>query len=673
MDNEYYVGAPYNFIELNKKVYEKKKLQPHDVMEPQKHTGVIEYEVEAKTPIMIDDGTRQFYRNIYGKAAIPGSTMRGLIRNNMQILSFSSAAYDIQNGKLMYRNVAAGKEKDYYNEVLGNKTKQDTLPNGKKVRMSVLKNVKAGYLRNTGNHYHIIPTVVDSISKETGAMNYYVLNERKIMEEKGDNFSFLKQQNPWILQHKNAPFKHDTDRKGRDHYKGEQNPFYHPYFMKVSYELAGTRQVTGIDEWGKLSHNGYLMSTGKMQEKKAVYVIPEMDESKEWISVPGQDIDDFKRDYEGRKNQVEAMEGEKKGSFHLPKNGETKPVFYIQLGKKLYFGFTPRLRLFYDKEIHDGMSTAYRNVKQDYCRSLFGYTDREDKNSYKSRVCFMDAEVIKGKKADHGIDLVLGAPKPTSYLDYLTSANHKSVTYNGDFQLRGIKQYWLKEKPDQPASVKNLKIASQFCPYEDGSVFKGKIRFENLSDEELGMLLWSLVLEKESNQNIGKAKSYGYGRIGVKLTGLNLLDYEKLYQTSGLAVNPYEDCTEKAKDYIRMAKADMTAFLGHDVMTDTRIRHFFMMKDASRIPNEEATQYMSIDHKDYQRRMQADVMLPTVEDVMTGKPFKHTLEKRNNHYSGGRKNAGGKGKQNHGKSENHQNSLGYCPFANINLNGDKKH
>ena len=32
--------------------------------------------------------------------------------------------------------------------------------------------------------------------------------------------------------------------------------------------------------------------------------------------------------------------------FGLPENGEIKPVFYIELDGKLYFRFTPRLRLF---------------------------------------------------------------------------------------------------------------------------------------------------------------------------------------------------------------------------------------------------------------------------------------------------------------------------------------
>ena len=98
-----------------------------------------------------------------------------------------------------------------------------------------------------------------------------------------------------------------------------------------------------------------------MNQKKAFYVIPEMAELpvSEWIPIAPQDIDSFKRDFEGRKNQLtvatgfnlakmekdekEELKKEVSRFFGLPENGEIKPVFYIELDGKLYFGFTPRL------------------------------------------------------------------------------------------------------------------------------------------------------------------------------------------------------------------------------------------------------------------------------------------------------------------------------------------
>jgi CRISPR-associated protein (TIGR03986 family) len=432
------------------------------------------------------------------------------------------------------------------------------------------------------------------------------------------------------MQNNLKPFKSWTDQRTKiKHYKGEKNNSYTPYAIEVSYELSGVRNVTGIAAKGKLSHNGYLVSTGEIPEKKVIYVIPQIDEKGEAIDIPQEDIDNFKRDYEGRKTQVSE-------AFALPQNGKTKPVFYIKLegDKKLYFGYTPRLRLFYDKTIHDGICKEQKNVAIDYCKSIFGYSN--DKESYKSRVSFMDALTLSDSAMPKETKLLLGMPKPTSCLDYLTSDKNEAVSYNDNFKLRGVKQYWLRKGTIKGEPVQNDKIASVLRPCAKGTRFKGSIRFENLSDSELGMLLWSLLLEKNSNQNIGKGKPYGYGRIAVKLSGLKVLDFDKMYGDDILSIDPYIDMTDKAKDYIKAAKDDMTAFLGRDVMTMPRIRDFLLMKDTTKIPDSEDTRYMRIsvkvengkDYNEYQKRDNNVVKLPTVKEVVERKPLQSLKSKK---------------------------------------------
>jgi CRISPR-associated protein (TIGR03986 family) len=639
MEYNGYVGAPYNFIEMNSKVYGKKEIQPHDVIDNSKHTGEIEYEVEAITPVMVDDGKGNFYTNIYNEMAIPGSTMRGLVRNNMQILSFSSFAGDIQDGRLMYRNVAAGKERKRYNEIL--KGKSDKF--GRNEESTALKMVRAGYIRNDGGKYFILQTEVDSIKKETGLINYYEINEKNFYKSSQGKFDFMIKKNAGILQSRNGG--------------NSKNPDYHPYMMPISYELINQSQISGIDAYGVLRKNGYLVSTGKMfNGKKIVYVIPAIDETKEKILLASDDIDYFKRDYEGRKTQVEAMEGVKnKGFFNLPRDGETKPVFYIEreMGKdgkqRYYIGFTPRLRLLYDKTIYDGIASKHKDFTNDYCKSIFGYTN--DDNGYKSRVSFSDALTVNGNKMEHGAKLILGSPKPTDYLDYLIPANHGEgvVSYNDEFEIRGVKQYWLKNKSHDGGKIKNFNAASVIKPCVAGTKFKGKIRFENLSDNELGMLLWSLLLEKRSNQNIGKAKPYGYGRIAVKLSSLKLLNYDEMYGDS-LSLSPYEDSTDKADDFVKSAKDDMTAFLGQDVMQNQRIKHFLLMKDATKIPPDEKTRYMSLSavvpgnpktvNEFSKRDGKIIVKLPTVEEVVEGKPLKAVERSKAYANNGGGHNKG---------------------------------
>jgi len=108
--------SPYNFVPFSNRVYEYKEteLVKHDIISEDVFTGEITYEVKAETPICVDDGTGNFHKTADGKYSIPGSTMRGLIRNNVQILGLSSYYEDIDDYALMYRNVANGMERKRY-------------------------------------------------------------------------------------------------------------------------------------------------------------------------------------------------------------------------------------------------------------------------------------------------------------------------------------------------------------------------------------------------------------------------------------------------------------------------------------------------------------------------------------------------------------------------------
>lgn len=648
-----YVGAPYNFIGINKKVnrVDREKLQAHNVINTDLKSGRIKYEIEAVTPVFVSAGKKQkreaerFCKNCYGEEVIPGSTVRGLVRSNVQILSSSSIRDDIQNGILMYRDVAGSKKdnprKVKYDTLLGSGFIEIPGKNDEKIRISVLKNVKAGYIRNEGGVYTIIPTVVDTIDKDRGKMNYYVVSERTIIENKFRGFEFLRNIE---LQHIDAPFNSEI-RKGKLHYKGETNGAYHPYVKEIGYYLRGTHQVTGITApgAGDGEHNGYLLSSGPMSEKKAIYIIPEMDEEGENIRIPKEDIDSYKRDYEGKKNQIETID---KKFFLLPEDGETKPVFYIEYTenardgedkKRIYFGFTPSLRLFYDKDIYEGIPEEQKEEGVDYSQSLFGYIKGEE--SYKSRLSFMDAKLKPGSGEElKEVSLILGGPKPTSYLDYLKGFDGRPVTYNDMFELRGIKQYWLKEKTEFCEIGRNKEVTTSFRPYSRGTVFKGEIHFHNLAEEELGMALWGLLLEDNSQQNIGKGKPYGYGRVKIRLTGLEILDQEALYNCSDFCLDPYVKKAEDKDYYIRLAKEEVIRFLGKEILDEKRLKEFFLMKDAAKIPDGRKTRYMKL--SEYQGRVSNRISLPEVEEVIQGdvkRPYKRKREDFQKPYDKGKK------------------------------------
>lgn len=673
---ENYVGAPYNFVPLGTKVYRKKSITKHN--EIAGLSGYVEYQVTAQTPIIVDGGDSHFYKNKDGKAAIPGSTMRGLVRSNMQILSQSSIVDDIADAKLMYRCVggsASNANKKVYDKIL--KPKQMQL-NGHTT--SIARKIKGGYITNENGRYYIIPSVVQRIDTELEDMNYYIVRESDIIKDKFKGFESLRRE-PGILQYANNAY---FEKKGRNYVGKPVNEGYYPRSEQVYYTLAGGgKEVAGISTESKKGYKkGTMIMSGHMNNKKAFYIIPEADPAKRF-EIPNEDVESFKRDYKGREKQFSAAVGNGNAEisketlienarkfFDLPKDGETKPVFYTNYKGKWYFGYTTRLRVFYESSIYDGLTDVQKDNSLDYCKSLFGFT--ADEESYRSRLAFQETVIDSGKSEGKRESRVLAEPKPTSYLDYLIGKDGAPSAYRGEFQLRGMKQYWLHKAPVRGIMGKNENVGSSFFPYPQGSSFTGQIRFTNLSEEELGMLLWSLLLEKESQQNIGKGKPYGFGRVSISLKKLEIMDYAALYGSDALCLEPYQDQKAQCGEYIAKAKADMTAFLGKDVMTYPPVRDFFRMKNAEKMPDEEAIRYMHLSDKkqnldsEYQERTKYQIMLDTIAVVLNEKARKAPKPVQN----GG--NGGYNGQKKYGNGGNGGYN-GQKKYGNGNYGGQKKY
>ena len=614
-----YVGAPYNFVSFSQKVYSYKDedLHAHNEVSEKLHSGEISYQITAKTPIFVDDGKKNFYKNANGNYAIPGSTIRGLIRNNVQILGLSSFWDDIDDYAIMYRNVAnlKGTNFDEYNTRLGADTVTITV--GKKDKnksISILKNVKAGYIKQENGHFFIYQTCIDHIKKEYKDMNYYVLSERRVVDDylNSEMFSYpvFVKNGKSCMQHNLVPFEKRTI-KGKVHYIGDKNKYYKPYQIPVSYEITKEKNVTKVGTPGQFPREGYAVSTGAMNEKKAIYIIPAIDKKKEIISVSEADVATYRIDMKKKENILKNFNG--KEYFNLPKEGETKPVFYIQKGERLYFGFTPRLRLFYDHTIKEGLEDAHKDGILDYSKAIFGYANKE--KSYKSRVSFTDAVVESPTKEGEERVVVLAEPKPSSYMDYLKAENGKPVTYNQDgFKLRGVKQYWLHQEEVKGTSGNgNKEMGSYLKPLAKGTVFTGKIRFHNLTDEELGLLIWSVRLNKKSWMNVGKAKSYGYGNIQIQIQKAVEVNLKKAYDLSELNLNPYEPVNQDAME--KAYKTQLEEFLKNDPEGKEveEFKEFFAMKDPARMPDSAEIKYMNINADDYKRRTG---MLPKVMELV---------------------------------------------------------
>lgn len=136
--------APYNFIP-----YDPAHLVPANE-EGEKYSGVIRCSLEAQTPLLVagpqdrksGDGKQNRQRHflkVNGKPVIPGSSLKGMLRNVIEILSHSHMG-NVNATKMFWRDVTGGKAATY-------KDKFEADPVG-------------GFLMRDGSRYFLYPATV---------------------------------------------------------------------------------------------------------------------------------------------------------------------------------------------------------------------------------------------------------------------------------------------------------------------------------------------------------------------------------------------------------------------------------------------------------------------------------------------------------------------------------
>jgi len=509
--------APYNFITLENKVLNRydlsKEIPFHSSFRNGYNTGEIIYEIETETPLHISDGKKDGgkpFKNPLGQYVIPANTIRGMTRYNASIFSLSSvknSSRDIEkedmiNNKFYYRNFASNDnfENNLYKDLTGMKQSQKG-----KYKFTLLLNVKAGYMRKSGSGYTISPAVeiksmVEENSDKEIMKSYSSIHELELRIKKPDGIRFLYREDISI-----EDLREKIKNKSL---KGAKNKNYKPYYTTVKYNIDVDKPI--INNNGK--YKGVLANSNFIENKIHHYLIFEENKSVSSIIVTKEQADTYIEDliYTKKMDKTTRKIDKKFEYYDLPKEGEVKPVFFIYSQGQLIFGFTPYLRFPAKNSIYTGIPKEHLNFNgKDWVDSIFGY------KSFKSRVSFLDA-VINDKSISltQKYKVVLEEPKASWYKGYLKQRKTDGFeTYNREsFEIRGRKFYWMKDGFDEEAIKNNLpgegksdKIITEMICIREKEKFSGSVRFENLTDEELGLLMYSLKQgDTEGIFNIGK-------------------------------------------------------------------------------------------------------------------------------------------------------------------------
>ncbi|MBZ9634066.1 TIGR03986 family CRISPR-associated RAMP protein [Clostridium sp. FP1] len=600
-DQYNYAAAPYNFIPFQEKVVyrhefievngevkicsesNEKEVVFHNKFRKDLKTGYVKYRIKVETPLFIGDGKEEFFK-VNGEYVIPGSTIRGKIRSTAEILSCSYPEF-IDDAKLWYRGT-------FSDNVLKNMYKNFLLPNE---NSKINDKVKAGYLIKQKNNYKIIPAkelndkcfaiVHESILRnqqfkiKDGLANtifMYDLNDSKTKKPLWELFYKLKEEKKNVNTKINDLPEEETEiKKGLvyekskiqgeiiDLLKRNSLDSFDPYYCNILYDNG----IKDIRRYSSKEEYGFLMNSNKIcnGNKQNHYIIYQRDSDAKTKVINNKIINQFNTSVEYRQRKIA-------NKFHLPNESETKPVFYILDENKevAAFGFTPYLKIPYEKSICEGIKTIEETDKPklDYAQSIFGFTnfkykkDGKEKNcAYKGRVSFANAKIVVSKGFEETVHKSLMSPKLSSFQLYLNQPQTDKMnlkTYAGDFELRGQKFYWLKNKYDgnddfvnQSCKGKPLpeKQFAKLTPISEGSCFEGKIYFENLHEDELGLLLMAIKPFENAKDNLGQGKPYGFGKVEFNILGIEEIDSESRFKMLNLEKNDISNLQDKIKNY----------------------------------------------------------------------------------------------------------------------------
>ena len=574
--NESTVHAPYNFVPFSAKKpfirYESvSELPRHDALRSDLKSGEIHITLCAETPVFVSDGARNdphFFRGPDGRFMIPGSTVRGMLRENMQILGYGTVrpGEDLEDYQVFYREMASARDstgaelKKVYQDTLGIETRKAA--NNKSY--SIPTKVNSGHLFCDGGKYYIVPT----------REKYYRISRSDKLVQ---------------------PFKTGDAR-----------------VVDVVYTASGERitELLPSKDAKPGMTTGKLLFTGRPvgRQPNHLYLFSPPDPAAEREGISDEDILSYRMDLEARRNSLKAYYKDNMEFWALPEEGKSKPVFYTTVNGHSYFGMTLFLRIGYPHSLAEGLPDAYKDsaaqedIPLDYPHAILGFAaTRPGLPSYRSRVSIGDMPLVNEPKELPPINAILGGPKPSYYPGYVEGGSH----YAADgFRLRGYKQYWLHEVTGSSVPEGKEIVGTTLRPLDRGSEFRGVIRFKNLTEDELGLLLWALRLEKDCYQTLGMGKPLGYGRMKLTIDTLRETDWEALY-SGDLTAAPMADATENIENYIQAFDRFISEKLHikkpskdkPSITSQSEIQDLFYLKSAVRSGKE--TAYMALD--DYKK------------------------------------------------------------------------
>lgn len=674
-DNIPKARTPYNFVKLNKDILNTPLgtyiVQQDDeailteeymdfVKSEGKYSGYFNIELTNKTPLYI--GSKNGFFSAAGEVVVPGSSVRGCLKNIFKIITCSAFRADkdnadVEDSKLYFRDMASPfkpLKKLYLSKMISDDARK------------TLK-TKAGLLvKDKKDRYYIIPSEYEA--------------------QKGKYFNGVKYVNGYTGYNKVAVYVgiNPTPRLQKNERKGSACIIWHADYVDVfTGEMQNKKAFYRLKkpDWNnKLAVDAELIETYRADierrfssenKKKGLYNLLDTD-----MAVSGEKpvvkkldinpyVDIVKIPYEkitsgkfGNKPIFKNLRCEVNEDLPEIKNEEQRlknlkdnvlvpgarinflenvkeyvrivPCFYtVENGRVKAFGTNPYFRIPYNKGIADHVPANLKINKIDFADAVFGYRDK-----WGGRVFFEDLYLKDGLSAAFerpDKHKILMGPQPTSFQFYLEPKDNEAATWDDGTNIRGYKLYWHKKCDWQDrGNAKNSSLQKEIQPLKPGHTFIGRIRFENLCEIELGALcaLFTLGAEKNICYKMGMGKPLGMGT--VKITGNLFLQGPDYYTHLFTKQSTFDECDEPADitgfanafyEYVKAELENSNVKNEYKYYLE-RLQELRYIMSVDKITNDkwsEETKYLDINDREEKKAFSKRAILPEIKEVWTGK------------------------------------------------------
>lgn len=635
------IKAPFNFVALPKKEYcpDWANEISHDIPFSDGVSGTISVKFTAESPVFLRNGHKKedapkdfdrrgrgdfpYFSNINGNYFLPGTSVKGMLRNVLEIMSY---------GKLRVDKNAMFAQREWGNFPLfpfvsSDKTNATEAQNNRKsiccgwLREKLEEDGPRYFVEKCSDYYRINHQRIDELlgmdlfekafgkhyiektamqklpeDNKTASYKYSLLQQAGIPSEKLKNITF-KQDEIFACKYQENRVMccnvDDEEALGEGTIVFTGQPDSTKWSKKRDkgdgkfYEFVFTNEVEHTIELSIEQYHNYRFIFS---------ALPDWEELKEKMQTEGLPVF-FREGYTNGKLAIKDL-----GLAFLYKLPYEQTPYHIEEKFRSYITDT-------NKE------NNYEATSQspDMADCIFGYINNETKTSLKGRVQVSHFNCTKVEKCNE-YRLILNSPKASYYPIYIQQTNGDNNgyvqgsynTYN-DGILSGWKRYNLRDQvwESYSADEKN-KVDTYIQPLGKDSVFEGKIRFFNLKKVELGALLSAITFfgTKECQHQIGQAKPYGFGRISCSDIELKTLDSSDI-----MDANYYMALFEKHMNTVLDTKWHSSEpivrlfTMAHTVIKDNEESHYMILTMKDKEKNIEARNDFqeSKDNKEYLR------------------------------------------------------------------------